>query len=376
MNIIAFYDCKDLNEARQKEQDHFVALNANLNSVEPLPSKKLKRAKNIRCIKKVKRSMPLMRTGSNMLSYKKQKKCFVCEPCNFITTCKGDYNRHILTEKHLSGGGKAITPIKAPDGYLCPCCHKLFKSRTSVYKHTPVCITINNTTSLATTSNSIPPRTPNTQSCLFPVSEEVAKNLTNMMMALFQQNAELHSKMLELCKNTGLSNNQITNCANSNNHTFNMKTFLNEKCKDAMNMKDFVDSIQVNMTDVENVERLGYVQGMSNIILNNLKKTDVYKRPVHCSDAKRATLYINDDNLWERDGQDHPKMMNAVLVIEHKLVDLVNEWVRSNPRCMNSRTDENKKYIKLSKAFTNDNKDGNIAKVIKRVAKQVTVEKE
>jgi hypothetical protein len=188
---------------------------------------------------------------------------------------------------------------------------------------------------------------------------------------------------MEMCKNAGMSNSHNTNCVTNtnsnninNNHTFNMNMFLNEKCKDAMNMKDFVDSIQVNMTDVENVERLGYVQGMSNIILNNLKKTDVYKRPVHCSDAKRATLYINDDNLWERDGQDHPKMTNALLVIEHKLVDLVNEWVRSNPRCMNSRTDENKKYIKLSKAFTNDNKDGNIAKVIKRVAKQVTVEKE
>jgi hypothetical protein len=204
-----------------------------------------------------------------------------------------------------------------------------------------------------------------------------------MMMALFQQNAELHNKIMEMCKNAGMSNSHNTNCVTNtnsnninNNHTFNMNMFLNEKCKDAMNMKDFVDSIQVNMTDVENVERLGYVQGMSNILMNTLQKTDVYKRPVHCSDAKRETLYVKDNDKWERDGPDHPKMTNAVLAVEHKNVVLVNEWAKANPRCMNSHTRENEKYMKLSKAVTDGDKEGNIAKVIKKVAKQVTVEKD
>jgi hypothetical protein len=155
-----------------------------------------------------------------------------------------------------------------------------------------------------------------------------------------------------------------------------MNLFLNEKCKDAMNMKDFVNSIQLNLTDLENVERDGYVKGMSNILINNLQKTDVYKRPVHCSDVKRETLYVKDDNKWEREGPDHPKMVNAVLAVEQKNVALVGEWAKANPRCMNSNTRENEKYFRLSKVATDGEKDGNIAKVIRRVAKNVAVEKD
>jgi hypothetical protein len=169
---------------------------------------------------------------------------------------------------------------------------------------------------------------------------------------------------------TNISNN------NNNNNTFNMNFFLNEKCKDAMNMKDFVNSIQLNMTDMENVGRLGYVEGMSNILIDNLQKTDVYKRPVHCSDVKRETLYVKDDNKWEREEPNHPKMVNAVLAVEQKNVALVSEWAKAHPSCMNSHTRENETYFKLSKAVTDGDKEGNIAKVIRKVAKRVAIEKE
>ena len=169
--------------------------------------------------------------------------------------------------------------------------------------------------------------------------------------------------------------NSTTTTNNSNNNTFNMNMFLNEKCKDAMNMKDFVNSIQLNMTDLENVGRLGYVEGMSNIFIDNLQKTDLYKRPVHCSDVKRETLYVKENNQWERDGPDHEKMTNAVLAVEQKNVALVSEWAKANPRCMNSNTRENETYFKLSKAATDGEKDGNIDKVIRKVAKSVAIEK-
>jgi hypothetical protein len=190
---------------------------------------------------------------------------------------------------------------------------------------------------------------------------------------------------MEHClNNTGTSNshnttntntNTITN-SNNNNNTFNMNLFLNEKCKDAMNMKDFVNSIQLNMTDMENVETMGYVEGMSKILIDNLQKTDVHKRPVHCSDVKRETLYVKDNNKWERDAPNHPKMVNAVLAVEQKNVAMVGEWAKANPKCMNSRTKENEKYFKLSKAATDGEKDGNIAKVIRKVAKKVAIDKE
>jgi hypothetical protein len=200
-------------------------------------------------------------------------------------------------------------------------------------------------------------------------------------MMLFQQNAEFQSKlMMEMCKNGGISNSHnttnTTNTINSNNNSFSMNVFLNEQCKDAMNMKDFVNSIQLNLTDLESVGNLGYVEGMSKILIDNLQKTDVYKRPVHCSDVKRETLYVKDNNEWARDGPDHPKMVNAVLAVEHKNVALVNEWAKAHPLCMNSNTRENERYMKLSKAATDGEKEGNIAKVIRRVAKNVAIDKE
>ena len=217
--------------------------------------------------------------------------------------------------------------------------------------------------------------------------------MKEMMMMMTTQ---LHSKMMELSKhanndpasslapssigvatNGDHNTNTINaNTINSNNNTFNMNMFLNEQCKDAMNMKDFVNSIQLNLTDLENVGTHGYVKGMSNILIDNLQKMDVYKRPVHCSDVKRDTLYVKDNNEWERDGPDHPKMVNAVLAVEHKNVALVSEWAKANPRCMNSNTRENERYMKLSKAATDGEKEGNIAKVIKRVAKNVAIDKE
>jgi hypothetical protein len=219
-------------------------------------------------------------------------------------------------------------------------------------------------------------------------------NMTSSMLSIVANNSQFQAQLLEMMKTTqslqvsnttpatsvpsyiGVATNGNHNTINSNNNTFNMNMFLNEKCKDAMNMKDFVNSIQLNLTDLENVERLGYVEGMSNILIDNLQKTDVYKRPVHCSDVKRETLYVKDDDEWARDGPNHPKMVNAVLAVEQKNVAMVGEWAKANPRCMNSSSKENEKYFKLSKAATDGEKEGNIAKVINRVAKKVIIDKE
>ena len=142
-----------------------------------------------------------------------------------------------------------------------------------------------------------------------------------------------------------------------------------------MNIQEFVNSIQLNMTDLENVGKLGYVEGISNIIIDNLQKTDLYKRPVHCSDVKRETLYVKDDNKWEKEGPEHQKMVNAVLAVEHKNIGLMGEWAAAHPKCMDSGAKENNTYFKLSRTVTDGERNGNIAKVIRRVAKNVVIEK-
>ena len=307
--------------------------------------------------------------------------------CDYISSNRTDYERHLNTRKHQENATyhKKTPPITL-DPYTCISCKKVFKHRTSIYKHRSICpgspVLVTSTTATSTTTTSTAIATVGTEQYL---CEVITKNqeLTAAMIMLIQQNTELQSKMMEICKSGGLggtsnSHNTNTNSLNTtnNNQQYSMNFFLNEQCKDAMNMKDFVNSIQLNITDMENVGRLGYVEGMSNILIDNLQKTDVYKRPVHCSDIKRETLYVKDDNKWECEGPDHSKMVNAVLAVEHKNVALVGEWAKANPKCMNSNTLENERYFKLSKAVTDGEKDGNIAKVIRRIAKKVVIDKE
>ena len=221
---------------------------------------------------------------------------------------------------------------------------------------------------------------------------ENTEELKNMINTMMHMNQEFKTQILELYKasaaaaaaaatavanpmtivNNNTNNNNMTNCYNQ---TFNLQFFLNEQCKDAMNMKDFVNSIQLNTDDLESVGKLGYVEGMSNILISNLNKTELHKRPVHCSDIKRETLYVKDADEWVQDSPDYEKMTNAVLSVEHKNVRLMGEWAAQHPRCMDSNSNENVQYFKLSKTITDGEKDGNISKVIKKVAKNVVIDK-
>ncbi len=290
--------------------------------------------------------------------------------------------------------------------FICPNCNKKYSHLSGLCRHRKTCVAVKQDISEPVSNNLLETKASDEFSPdenIKITSTELQNIITDtqfckkMMFELIKTNNNLQAQILEMMKNSqthapetatapssiGVATNgdHNTNTINANtitnnNNSFNMNVFLNDKCKDAMNMKDFVNSIQLNLTDLENVERDGYVKGMSNILINNLQKTDVYKRPVHCSDVKRDTLYVKENNEWARDGPDHPKMVNAVLAVEHKNVALVSEWAKANPRCMNSNTRENERYMKLSKAATDGEKEGNIAKVIKRVAKNVAIDKD
>jgi len=345
---------------------------------------------------------------------------FYCKKCDFKCCKQSIFDKHLNTAKHKRDGyisgylvendTNCIIDEKCPKNgrqFVCTSCLKKYKYHSGLWRHKKECngsCDDNDTDGSSHAENFVVSKS--------SFSIDQIKNLTNenremkkkmkMMMQMMANNAQFQSQILEMMKaSTSLvttttasasasasditqpsisaisstGDNAIIN-SNNNNNTFNMNFFLNEKCKDAMNMKDFVNSIQLNITDLENVGRLGYVEGMSSILIDNLQKTDVHKRPVHCSDIKRETLYVKDDNKWEREGPDHEKMVNAVLAVEHKNVALVSEWAKAHPKCMNSNTRENETYFKLSKAATDGDKEGNIAKVIRRVAKNVIIEKE
>jgi hypothetical protein len=376
----------------------------------------------------------MVKKMSESLNDKKNECFYECSICDFKCSYKSNYDAHLSTQKHKTKVKNEETSYQPPDNTIIPCgekmsnnickyCNKQYAHLSALSRHKKVCSKIptnnqqphsmvtrdefdklvvliqemknnSNNTQSNTSSENIKLSVSDFQNTLVHTT-----NCMKDMLLMMMSNSQLQNKMIEISSQNSegshsslythipsgvevnsvhntFNNTTTTSTNNSNNNTFNMNMFLNEKCKDAMNMKDFVNSIQLNITDLENVGRLGYVEGMSNIFIDNLQKTDLYKRPVHCSDVKRETLYVKDNNQWQRDGPDHAKMTNAVLAVEQKNVALVSEWAKANPRCMNSNTRENETYFKLSKADTDGEKDGNIAKVIRKVAKRVTIEKD
>ena len=150
----------------------------------------------------------------------------------------------------------------------------------------------------------------------------------NIILDLVKSNTDLQKQMLEVCKQSGgntiNNNNGSTN--NSHNKTFNLQVFLNEKCKDAMNLMDFVDSMSLELEDLEDVGKLGYVEGISGIIIKKLNQLDIYKRPIHCSDAKREIMYVKDDNIWEKENSTYDKLRKAIKRVTYKNSSLLGPW--------------------------------------------------
>ena len=198
---------------------------------------------------------------------------------------------------------------------------------------------------------------------------EVVKNNNELQ----QQNSDLQKQVLEVCKNIqpNISNN------NNNNKTFNLQFFLNEQCKDAMNITDFTNSITLQLKDLEKVGSQGYVNGISSIIIKELNSLDITKRPVHCSDAKRETLYIKDEDKWEKECPENTKIKKVIKNVETKNIKLINEWIIKHPNFINSMSEENDEYLKIMQETMGGKGDyeENKNKIIKKIAKEVYIEK-
>ena len=173
--------------------------------------------------------------------------------------------------------------------------------------------------------------------------------LTLMVVELIKSNQELQKQMLEVCKvsTSTTNNNNNNNNHNNNNKTFNMQFFLNEQCKDAMNIMEFVDTFKLDFSDLEKVGEVGYVEGMSNIIIKKLNEMDIYKRPIHCSDAKRETTFVKDKNVWEKENGTHDRLRLAIRHISKKNTDMLLSWCDAHPGACDSDNYLNDIYIEM-----------------------------
>ena len=184
----------------------------------------------------------------------------------------------------------------------------------------------------------------------------------------------MQQQMLEVCK-TNTTRNTINN--NSHNKTFNLQFFLNEQCKDAMNLSDFMNSFELQLTDLESIGELGYVEGMTKIMVDRLNAMDIYKRPVHCSDAKRETLYVKNDDKWEKEARNNPKLRYAIKTASFQSMKLTVLWSDTYPESINSDSYLSDTYIKIIKESTGGNGEISLSedKIIRRIAKTVYIDK-
>jgi hypothetical protein len=301
--------------------------------------------------------------GSDLVakSGKKELSKYYCEDCDYNCSKKYNWKKHLGTDKHTKTTLEKISGKKwqkSGNKFECEMCNKLFITPSGLWKHKKSC-------NLKEVENEI-----------IDTKDEITDEMSDkdLIIMLVKQNSEL----LEVIKNGTHNTNISYNNNNSHNKTFNLNVFLNETCKDAMNIMDFVESIKLQLSDLESIGRLGFVEGISNIITTNLKALDVTQRPVHCADNKREVLYVKDENKWEKEDEQKNKIRKAIKRVATKNLCLLPKFKEAHPDCNRSSSrfsDQYNKIIIEACGGSGDNDAEKEDKIIRNIAKLVTIDK-
>ena len=380
------------------------------------------------CSKKSDWARHIIRPKHLLIKEKPQQKTpkFCCEKCDFTCSKPRDFDRHIITPKHLRMLEKSKTAVENAT-HRCSRCNKSYQYSSGLWKHSKNCKVektneiIAHTTGASVTgasetgaseidasetdtsetdasetdTNDIIPTEKNFMELLIKDNSEI-KNIVlnivksntellikentefkNIILDMVKSNTELQKQMIDVCKTNSNINTNINCNNNSNNKTFNLQFFLNEQCKDAMNITDFANSFDLQLSDLECVGELGYVEGITKIMIDKLNSMDVYKRPIHCSDAKREIIYVKDADVWAKEEKDNPKLRQAIKNVSFKNMKLVYNWSNAYPESKDNQTKLNDKYMMLVIESTGGK--GPILesenKIIRRIAKEILIDK-
>ena len=297
-----------------------------------------------------------------MESISKNADFFQCETCDFKCCKKSNYEKHLQTQKHKNRTKWHFLEQKNAENaetvkkvFICKKCNKEYNARNSLWYHEKKCNYEKQISKIQVSDY-----------------EHKLDSKDEMINLLLSQNKEL----IDLIKG-GLINNTTNN--NTTNNTFNLNLFLNETCKHAMNISEFVSSIQMNLDDLEHTGRYGYIEGISNIIVKNLNNLEQHMRPLHCSDFKREVLYIKDNNTWLKETEDKPILTKAIKTIANENIKQISKWKNNYPDCTKSNSTKNDIYLKIvsnsMNGLTKEESEKNINKIITNVAKKVIIEK-
>ena len=296
----------------------------------------------------------------------KKKSVFFCKNCDVKCGSKYAINKHKLLCKEKNDDKmmtnddaiKNVQEMSDDKTFVCEC-GKQYKYRQGLFVHKKKCLYEEN----------------------MDKNEGADDDLYNekqIILTLLQQNNQLQNQIIELCKEKTITNINNTNLINSHNKSFNLNFFLNETCKDAMNITDFVDSIKLQLSDLEKVGEIGYVDGISNIITSNLKALDVTQRPIHCTDKKRDVLYVKDQNKWEKEDDEKNKLRKAIKRVACKNQRLIPKFKEAHPDCIKAASrfsDQYNKMIIESMGGSGDNDLEKEDKIIKKITKEVIINK-
>ena len=408
MEIVNFFKCKNSYEARVKEQEYFTLLCATLNSIEPLVQPKDDKIMYPR-IKTEKKSFycekcdvkysneKLFNAHINTNKHKmdifsklqqenpKNPKSIHCNYCDYYTCSKKDFNKHIHTKKHINNTyNKSIITPPPPHNLVCVC-GKTYNHRATLFNHKKKCF-------IATNNDKVVDNIVETVNENIIISDNIIIGdkiniTTDMFMKLMNDNQEM-IKIIKEQQNqlntilpkignggtTMTTNNMTTN--NTNNNNFNLNFFLNEKCKDALNISEFIESLKITLDDLQYSRSKGLVEGISNVMIRGLRELDIYKRPIHCTDVKRDTMYIKDDEKWEKDNNNR-KMKETIEKIANKERNAIGEWVELNPDWFDTEAKQ-MEYLtlinKICEPIENDVK--NEKKIIKTIGREIVLNKE
>jgi hypothetical protein len=282
----------------------------------------------------------------------KNAKKFKCNICDFNCCKQSNFNSHLLSSKHKNRTEmNNLEQKNAKKLFICKKCNKEYNARNSLWYHEKKC---------------------NYEKGI------VTNDKDNLISLLLSQNKELMDLVKSgMINNTTNSNNN--NTTNNDNKIFNLQFFLNETCKDAMNINEFVSSIKVNLDELENTGRQGYIEGISSIILKRLNKLEQHFRPLHCSDLKREVFYVKENNEWKKENENKAILTKAIKVISNENMKQIKCWRDKYPDCTDADSNKNNLYLKIvsnsMNGLTIDESNKNIEKIISNVAKEVIIDK-
>jgi hypothetical protein len=287
---------------------------------------------------------------------------FICEKCDFICSKKNDYEKHLLTRKHKNDDKKAP---KSAEQNVC-ICGKRFKYRQGLFVHRKKCIDYekNGTTDGLVLETEINKK----------IDSTTDKELKELVKELIKQNGELVKTINEIVPkigNTNIGNTNITN----NNNSFNLNVFLNEQCKDALNISDFIDSLKITLEDLIFSKTNGISRGITDVMIKGLKELDIHKRPIHCTDIKRDIMYIKNEDKWLKD-DNHDMMKNTIVQIADKERTALQQWAIDNPDWMDTERKQ-LEYLTMMRSICEpiENYNNYERKIIKNLGKEIQLDK-